>query len=149
MRPQNPFGLEELLSIIPWIVPSTPFEQLGPGFFSKLFSCSDQGYCLTNLSGIFKFKQILYTKWFLVVVLNWSFYKMLHCQTPPPPPKAYSWHFPCNSSCEWGVWWERHSQRWGFHWFSQAKRVWCWLCLVKTMTKVAEAVYGLSRYVQF
>ena len=25
-------------------------------------------------------------------------YKMLHCQTPPPPPKAYSWHFPCNSS---------------------------------------------------
>ena len=72
------------------IVPSTPFEQLGPGFFSKLFSCSDQGHCLTNLSGIFKFKQILYTKWFLVVARNWHhFIKCSIVKHFPPCPKAY------------------------------------------------------------
>ena len=91
-------------------MPSTPFEQLGPRFFSKLFSCSDQGHCLTNLSGIFKFKQILYTKWFLVVVLNWHHFKNAPLSNASP---LLLKHIPGISPVilpgQWGVWWERHS----------------------------------------
>ena len=80
-----------------------------------------------------------------------SFYKCSIVKHFPPPPKAYSWHFPCNSS--WGVGSLMGKAfpevKFSLVFTSKESLMLVVFILVKTMTKVAEAVYGVLSYVQF
>lgn len=77
-------------------------------FLSKLFSCAylDQGYCLTNLRGILKFRKYKMN-------FNWHNHKNGPLSnTSPLLPRYTPGISPVIFPGEWGVWCKRHSQVW-------------------------------------